>query len=325
LSRRPAAALAAACALAMSVALGGCAAWLPPPQTRGLLSAPPAGLPPQAERDSVPFFPQTPFHCGPAALATVLSDAGLPTLPDALADSLFLPAREGTLQTEILAGARRQGALAYRLPGTLPALFTEVAEGRPVVVLQNLGLGISPRWHYAVLVGYDLSKREVVLRSGTTRRELMALATFELTWARGGHWAFVALPPGRLPATVTEPEALSAAIGFERSAAPALAARAYETLLSRWPGLLLAQLGLGNTRLAAGDRNGAAQAYAQAAERHDSAVAWNNLAQVQMQLGQREAARVSAQRAVDRASAKEPAWLTAAQATLREAAAVAAR
>ena len=319
------AASAAALALSMSLVLGGCAAWLPPPQTRALLTAPPAGLPPKAERDSVPFFPQTPFHCGPAALATVLSDAGLPTLPDALADSLFLPAREGTLQTEMLAGARRQGALAYRLPGTLPALFTEVAEGRPVVVLQNLGLGIAPRWHYAVLVGYDLSKREVVLRSGTTRREAMALETFELTWARGGHWAIVALPPGRLPAAVTKQEALSAAIGFERSAAPALAARAYETLLSRWPGLLLAQLGLGNTRLAAGDRNGAAQAYTQAAERHDSAVAWNNLAQVQMQLGQREAARVSAQRAVERASANEPAWLSTAQATLREATVAPAR
>lgn len=317
MSRRAAAAVAAA--IAAALALGGCAAWLPPPQTRALLATPPAGLPRQAERDSVPFFPQTPYHCGPAALATVLSDAGLATLPESLAESVFLPAREGTLQTEMLAGARRRGALAYRLPGTLAALFTDVAGGHPVVVLQNLGLGIAPRWHYAVLVGYDLGRREVVLRSGTTRRETMPLETFEHTWARGGHWAFVALPPGRLPASVTEQEALGAAIGFERSVAPTLAARAYETVLGRWPGLLLAQLGLGNARLAAGDLAAAAEAYALAAERHDSAIAWNNLAQVQLQQGQREAARVSAQRAVVRARAAEPAWLAATEATWREA------
>ena len=189
----------AAAALAAAAALGGCAAWLPPSQTRALLTQAPASLPLRVERETVPFFSQTPYHCGPAALATVLVDAGLAASPEALADAVFLPAREGSLQTEMLAGARRQGALAYRVPGELNVLLNEVAAGHAVVVLQNLGLALAPRWHYAVLVGYDLERREVVLRSGTTRRELMGLATFEHTWARGGHWAFVALPPGRWP------------------------------------------------------------------------------------------------------------------------------
>jgi hypothetical protein len=161
----------------------------------------------------------------------VLVDAGLPASPEALADAVFLPAREGSLQAEMLAGARRHGALAYRLPGELHALLKEVAAGHAVVVLQNLGLAVAPRWHYAVLVGYDLDTRELVLRSGTTRRERMSLATFEHTWARGGHWAFVALPPGRLPATAALDTATQAAIAFERVATPARAAQAYEW----WP------------------------------------------------------------------------------------------
>lgn len=301
-----------------ALALGGCAAWLPPPQTRALTAGAPAGLPAAAELDRVPFFPQTPYHCGPAALATVLVDGGVTATPEALADTVFLPAREGSLQAEMLAGARRQGALAWRLPGTLEAVFATVAAGQPVVVLQNLGLAVAPRWHYAVLVGYDLAQRTVVLRSGITRREVMPLATFEHTWARGGHWAFVALPPGRLPPVVDLDAALQAAIAFERVAAPAAAARAYETLLARWPDPLLAWLGLGNARLAANDAAGAVTAYTEAARRHDSAVAWNNLAQALNRLGRRNEALEAARRAVARAESAEPVWIEATRRTLRE-------
>ena len=97
---------------------------------------------------------------------------------------MFLPAREGTLQVEMLSGARRQGALAVRLPGTLEALLREAVDGRPPVVLLNLGLSIAPRWHYAVLVGHDLDEREVILRSGTTERAAMIPQTISLDGAQ---------------------------------------------------------------------------------------------------------------------------------------------
>ena len=160
---------------------------------------------------------------------------GLKADPDQLADAVFLPAREGSLQIEMLGGARRQGAVATKLPGELTALLQELVAGHAVVVLQNLGLDFAPRWHYAVLVGYDLGTREVILRSGTTERERLPLRTFEFTWARGGHWAIAVLPPGQLPATAREADAVEAAIGFERVAAPAQAALAYRALLQRWP------------------------------------------------------------------------------------------
>lgn len=299
--------------------LGGCAALLPPPQTAALRAAAPADLPRRAERAEVPFFPQTPYHCGPAALATVLGHAGLPADPQALADAVFLPARAGSLQLEMLSAARRQGAVATRLPGELTALLREVAGGVPVVVLQNLGLDTLPRWHYAVLVGYDLDAGELLLRSGTTERERLPLATFEYTWARGGHWAMAALPPGRWPATASAEQALAAAIGFERSAPPAQAALAYRSLLQRWPDQALAGIGLGNALQAAGDRDGAARAYAEVAGRHDSAVAWINLARLRLDLGDAAAARQAAQRALARAEAAEPQWRDAARDTLDQA------
>lgn len=307
---------ARAAALAAAFLVSGCALLTTPPQTAALLKGAPAGLPLQAERREVPFFPQTRYHCGPAALATALADVGIRTDPEQLADAVFLPAREGSLQIEMLGATRRQGAVATKLPGELPALLQEVAAGHAVVVLQNLGLDFAPRWHYAVLVGYDLGAREVILRSGVTERERMSLRTFEHTWARGGHWAFAALPPGRLPATAREADAVEAAIGFERSAPPARAAEAYRALLQRWPGNLLAGIGLGNTRVAAGDLPAAAAAFEAVAQRHDSAVAWNNLARIRLSLGDAAGARAAAQRAVQRAEAAEPAFLTAARATL---------
>lgn len=300
---------------AAAAALGGCAVWLPPPQTQALLQQMPAGLPPAAELDAVPFFPQTPYHCGPAALATVLGHAGLRADPQALTEAVFLPAREGSLQVEVLAGARRQGALATRLPGELGALLNEVAVGRPVLVLQNLGLALAPVWHYAVLVGYDLDAAEVVLRSGVTRRERLPLHFFERSWARAGHWAVVVLQPGDWPATAAPAAALEAAVGFERTAGPAAAVLVYRSLWQRWPEQALAGIGLGNSLAATGELAAAAATFEQVALQHDSAVAWNNLARLRLAQGQMPAAREAARRALARAAQAEPAWLPAAQAT----------
>jgi hypothetical protein len=264
---------------------------------------------PRAELDGVPFFPQTPYHCGPAALATVLVHAGFDAMPERLAEQVFLPAREGTLQVEMLAGARRAGALAVVLPGELTSLLAEIGGGTPLVVLQNLGLSFVPAWHYAVVVGYSLDEREMFLRSGTTRREVMGLPLFERTWARSGHWAFAVTRPGALPATAREADAVDAALGFERTnASPLQRAAVYDGLLARWPDNLPASIGQGNARAAQGDWSAAATSFERAALRHDSAAAWHNLALARAQLGELDAARRAARHALDRASAAEPAW-----------------
>jgi tetratricopeptide (TPR) repeat protein len=303
---------------ALSLLTSGCAVFAEPPQTAALALAPPGGLPPRAELRDAPFFPQTPYHCGPAALATVLTYVGLAATPEQLSDAVFLPAREGALQTEMLAAARRFGALAVPLAPQLVAVLADVAAGHAVVVLQNLGLSFVPRWHYAVVVGYDLQARELVLRSGTVEHEVMRFNLFERTWARGGYWAVVALPPGRLPTSATEADAVQAAIGFERVAPAAQALRAYDSVVERWPGNLLAGLGQGNTRFAAGDLAGAALSFERVAAQHDSAAAWHNLAAVRLREGDRAGAQVAAERALARARAAEPQWLAAATAMLAQ-------
>ncbi len=283
--------------------LSGCAV-----QTAALRAHPPPGLPLSAELSATPFFAQTEYQCGPAALATALGAVGNATSPATLGDEVFLPAREGSLQTEMLAGARRHGAVATLIPPTLVAVLREVAAGHVVVVLQNLGLSFVPLWHYAVVVGYDLDAGEMLLRSGTTQRETMRMRTFEHTWARSGHWAFVALPPGVWPTTAQLPAVTEAAVGFERSATPTQALRMYESAVQRWPDDLTLAIGLGNAAYATGDKRRAAVVFGAAAERHDSGAAWVNLANVLLELGERGAAVAAAQRAVG-----DPRWGTMAR------------
>jgi hypothetical protein len=279
--------------------LSGCAV-----QTAALKAAPPMDLPRRAELVATPFFPQTEYRCGPAALATALGAVGVQAAPSALADEVFLPARGGSLQTEMLAGARRHGVVATLVPGTLDAVLREVAAGHAVVVLQNLGLSFAPLWHYAVVVGYDIGASEVVMRSGTTQRETMALRTFEHTWARSGFWAFVALPPGEWPVSAQAAAAVEAAVGFERSATPAQALLMYESAMKRWPDQLALAIGLGNAAYAIGDKRRAADVFRSAAEQHGSGAAWVNLATVLMELGEKDDATAAARRAL-----ADPQWV----------------
>ncbi len=281
--------------LALCVSLAaGCAT-----QTRALLSEPQSPLPQRIELTTTPFFAQELFQCGPAALAMSLGATGIQITPDELQPEVFIPAREGSLQPEMLAAARRHGTLALTIEPTLAALLTEVAAGHPVIVLQNLGLSWLPRWHYAVVIGYDLERKEILLRSGVTARQSMALRTFEHTWARSQYWAMLALAPGNLPAGLNEKRITAAAVTFEKTGTPEQANRVYQAALKQWPDNLMLQLGLGNSAYLLGDLPAAETAFRTASLRHpDNAPALNNLATVLQERGKLDEALAAAKQAV---------------------------
>lgn len=293
--------------------LAGCVSL---PQTAALRAEGGAGLPPRVELDAVPFFAQEEYQCGPAALAMALNAAGVTVSPDALTDEVYLPARKGSLQVEMLASARRHGLLAYQLAPELKDVLAEVAAGNAVIVLQNQGLwSFHPYWHYAVVVGYDLDRKQVLLHSGTRARRAMALGLFEFLWLDGQRWSMVALDPSRLPATAQEQNFASAAAALEKTGRVAEAHRAYAALLQRWPANLIGLIGLGNTAYALGRPAEAETAFRQATAAHPlAAAAFNNLAQTLADQGKLDAALDAAREAVRLGGASLP----AAQATLEE-------
>lgn len=241
---------------------------------------------PAAEIDSVPFFPQSEYQCGPAALATMLAHRGVEITPDALVGEVYVPERRGSLQAEMVAAVRARGFIAYPLDPDLDSLTAEIAAGNPVLVMQNLGLGFLPRWHYAVVVGHDPARGEVILRSGTVRRHATWVRTFERTWARSGRWAVVVTPPDRFPATARPLPWFRAAADLERTGQPEAAHAAYRAATEAWPEEAIAWVGLGNSAYTLGRTGLAETALREAVSlKPGIAEAWNNLAHVLAERG----------------------------------------
>lgn len=282
-----------------ALALAGCAG-----QAQvGSQSAPP-GIPPRVELDGTPFFPQRHYQCGPAALATALGAAGVAVTPDDLVDEVYLPGRRGTLQPEIAAAARTRGRLPYELPQSLDAVLAELAAGRPVLVLQKLGAGPWPGWHYAVVVGYDLAEDRMVLRSGTERRATESRRMFDATWSRGGRWALVLLEPGELPVAPELARYMQAAAAFEAVGRPDDASRAYLAAARQWPGAALPHLGLANLAAARGDWESAERDLRTATQLESgNASALNNHAEALLHIGCPASARREVERARQAAGA----------------------
>jgi tetratricopeptide (TPR) repeat protein len=238
------------------------------------------------ELSSVPFIAQDTDQCGPASLATVLSYAGVPTdLAEARA-AVYLPGRKGSVQPEFPAAIRRRGLIPHALPGDFGALRQELESNRPVLVFQNLGVKMLPRWHYAVVVGYDPGADQVILRSGRHRRHIVSRREFLTSWKRGGGWAYSVLRPGEIPASVTAVDYLLAVAELERLGLHAPALESYRAATLRWPGVSAAWLGVGNIHYQRGELEQARLAYRRGldADPNDLA-ARNNLAQAVAELG----------------------------------------
>lgn len=278
-------------------ALVGCAATS---QTRLLLDEPPADLPLQRELVDVPFFPQERYQCGPAALATVLDYSGLAVGPDELVPMVYVPDRQGSFQVEMLAATRRHERLAYLIEPDMENLLRTLAGGQPVLVLQNLLLERYPQWHFAVAVGYDLERKEIILRSGLIERYSVRMGVFERTWRRGDQWAMVALKPGELPAHGHPHRYLAAVAAFEYNASAPAAERAWQAGVDRWSGHADLLTGYANFLYQNGESERAIAQLRQAVEHQpDHAPAHNNLAWLLGQQGQWEEAIALARRAVE--------------------------
>lgn len=259
-----------------------------------------APLPSVPELVETPFFPQTEYDCGPAALATILNVTGVEITPAELIDAVYIEDLQGSLQAELLAATRRHGLLPVPVPADPVGLLSEVAAGRPVLVLQNQGLKVAPRWHYAVVVGYDAEAERFVLRSGTERRRLERAHRFLRSWRLGERWGFVAVRPGEIPATATPDRYMRALVGAERQLGAA-AGTAYDAAAARWPGEPLV-LFLAGVREHSAQRLARAAALYRRVLAHDAGhvAARNNLAEVLLAQGCRDAALREARAALSR-------------------------
>lgn len=200
------------------------------------------------ELEDTPFFPQKKYQCGPASLAMLLGASGAMVFPDDLVSRIYLPGRKGSLQLELIAASRQFGRIPYVIDGNISSLIAELQAGRPVLVLQNLGLNILPAYHYAVVIG-ALPDNKIVLRSGADKRLVMDTAHFLAAWNRSGSWGLIVLRPGELPEHPELLNYLDAVSGFEASGNLSQSTQAYQAALAVWPEDQTAMIALANNYL----------------------------------------------------------------------------
>lgn len=251
--------------LLATLALSGCALG-PRLDLPELTGAGPVELTP-VELTHVPFHPQPEFHCGPSSLLSVLEASGVEPGFEAVAERIYLPELKGSLQTEVTAASRHFGRIPYLLPPRPEAVLDELYAGRPVLILQNLGVPSRPRWHYAVVVGADPGKNRFILRSGNESRLETRARAWLRQWDWAGRWAVVLLAPGELPAAPDRDRLVRAVTDFETTQGAAAARPAWSAVLDALPDEPLAWLGLGNAAWAESDWAGAERAYRALLER----------------------------------------------------------
>lgn len=242
------------------------------------------GLPPYTHLSDVPFFPQEPLLCGPAALATVINYYDHKTIPEDLNDRLWTPEAKGTFGVDMISATRAKGMLAIRSPDKLEDLLLVTSQGWPSIHLLNLGFKQLPQWHYAVLVGYDLDNEEVVLRSGKVRVRKMSFKHFMRSKALANNWAIIPAFPDQLPVLAEWELVYKELLSFTevmpeyKTEAFSTAARTYR---DQWQ-FLFAH---GNNLFEMTQFNEATAAYQSALNLSNNASIWNNLSYSLVQQG----------------------------------------
>lgn len=261
--------------LGLTVLLSACAGRAPLlPDSANL-----AHLPDRVLLQDVPFHAQDAYQCGPASLAMVLNHRGVAATPEALKDRVYLPERHGTLQVEMISAARERDLLVYPLEKKLEAILSELTAGNPVLVMQNLAFNWYPQWHYAVVIGYDLPARQLIVHSGLNAAQREPFNVFMRTWSRADYWARVALAPGQLPATAQPLSYLRAASDLEQTGRLHSALASYQSAVEHWTDQPSARFGLANTYWAMDDKAAALKQFQQLVNDFpDFQPGWNNLA-----------------------------------------------
>lgn len=240
-------------------------------QTEALLTAP-EKLEPFHLIEKVNFINQTSGYCGPAVLTMAMNSTGHKITVEEVAKQVYTQGLRGSLQADLISASRRQGLMAVQIRD-LSNLLDEVSAGHPVIIFENLGLSWAPNWHYALIIGYDLKKEEVIMHSGHDPFYHWDMKKFERSWMLADYWGLVVLPPGELAVSAGEIAHLTAAVGLEMAKKTEAAAKSYRKILENWPTSLVALIGLANIAYSRGDLIEAKSLLQYAVEEHPTATA----------------------------------------------------
>lgn len=224
---------------------------------------------------NVEFVDQDTYYCGPAVVTMTLRWNGVAADVAHVAEKVFTPGLEGSLPMDVISAHRRYGMLAMPV-NSLSSLLKEVAANNPVIVFQNLALSWAPQWHYALVVGYDLTQKKIILHSGHHAYVAMDINDFEYTWNLADHWGLVVVSPDKLASSASELDHVKAAVALEQMKNVSDAEISYQRILEKWPNNLVALIGAANIAYQKGNRGRAIHWLRHAVKFHPKSVAAKN-------------------------------------------------
>jgi ABC-type bacteriocin/lantibiotic exporter with double-glycine peptidase domain len=142
----------------------------------------------------VPFFPQSKYQCGPAALASVLNYYGCRITPEEIAKAIYREGLKGTLSIDLMLFSREMEFSARGYRGNLADLKDHIARDHPLVVFQDLGNPLLPIRHFSVVIGYDDAEGNLILHSGKRSNKVISYRRFLKSWAKMDYWTLLVLP-----------------------------------------------------------------------------------------------------------------------------------
>lgn len=232
--------------------------------------------------------------CGAGSLSTVLQHYGDGTTMQQW-DASLPKTRGGVLTIDMLIAARKAGFDAQLVTGTPAIIEQELQQGRPVILMLQVVDAPGHHYdffHYIVADGIDPAAGLVRVQFGDGKGRWTSFDRLQKAWSGGGH-AAILIHPG------SSSNALRAAVALEDAGKYADAAQAYRTILSEHPESLLAWTNLGNTQVQLGNRADAEEAFRKAlAIDASSRDALNNLAWLLYQSKRYDEAESLARKAV---------------------------
>lgn len=244
------------------------------------------------------------LSCGAGALSSVLQHHGDATTMDTWQEQLP-KTRGGVMSIDLVLAAREKGFDSQIVTGDRDLIAAELREGRPVIlmlqVVQAPGKGYD-FFHYVVVDGYDPLRGTYRTQFGDGKPRWARIERLDDAWKKTKYATIVIRPAD------PNAEALRAAVRLEEQGQSALASAAYRDILTRDPGSVLAWTNLGNSEMRIGQTATAEEAFRKAiALQPDAADTLNNLAWLLFEQKRFEEAEPLARRAVSIA-APDP-WL----------------
>jgi predicted double-glycine peptidase len=150
---------------------------------------------PGDQKPSLTLRPQSSerFQCGPTTLASVFAFHGVEVSEEDIAKVIYSPTARGVLPMDLARVARANGFSTEVRNGTLDDLRTAVSNGKPPIVLLDLGAARIHIPHFTAVTG--VTGEGVFLLGPKAENDFISHPHFTRQWKRAGNQYLVLSSP----------------------------------------------------------------------------------------------------------------------------------